>query len=312
MSSTPMLVFSTEKYRYMAEALCAHGGFEAGQILTRHFPDGERYLRLETPVDGRDVVLIGGTVSDADTLELYDLATGTARYGARRLTMIIPYFGYSTMERAVQTGEVITAKTRARLLSSISTASAGNRVILLDLHVEGIAQYFEDGVRTIHVRATPLVMQAARALGGTDFVLGSADTGRAKWVEALANDLGVPVSFVFKKRLSGDETKVTAVSAYCDGAHVILYDDMIRTGGSLIGAARAYVEAGARRVDAIATHGVLPEGALERLRDTGIFQHIITTDSHPRARALAAADDTGFLKVISVADLLADDLRSHP
>ncbi|MFN3199664.1 MAG: ribose-phosphate diphosphokinase [Bradymonadia bacterium] len=312
MNDTPQLVFSTEAYRYMSEALCAHPEFEAGQILTRHFPDGERYMRLETGVDGRDVIVLGGTVSAADTLELYDLATGVVRYGARRLTLVIPYFGYSTMERAVRTGEIITAKSRARLLSSISTASSGNRVILLDLHVEGIAQYFEDGVRPIHVRATPLIMKAARQLGGEDFVLGSADTGRAKWVEALANDLGVSASFVFKKRLSGDETKVTAVSAQCDGAHVIMYDDMIRTGGSLIGAARAYQEAGARRIDAIATHGVLPEGALERLRDSGIFQHIITTDSHPRAQALAEADDTGFLQIVSVADLLADDIRSHP
>lgn len=308
----PPLIFSTERYRYMAESMCSHAGFDAGSVLTEHFPDGERYMRLESEVDGRDVIVLGGTVSDTDTLELFDLATGVVRYGARRITLVIPYFGYSTMERAVRTGEIITAKSRARLLSSIPTASAGNRVILLDLHVEGLAQYFEDGVRPIHVRAVPLIRAAARELGGDDFVLGSADTGRAKWVEALANDLGVSISFVFKKRLSGSDTKVMAVSAHCEGKHVILYDDMIRTGGSLIGAARAYKDAGASRVDAIATHGVLPDGALERLRDAGIFQHVVTTDSHPRARELAEADDTGFLKVLPVAELLADDIRSHP
>src|SRR5262249_38194283 len=155
--------------------------------------------------------------------------------GARRLTLVVPYFGYSTMERAVTAGEVVTAKTRALLLSSIPPAPSGNSALLLDLHSEGLPFYFEGGLVPIHIYATPVVLDAARRLGGEDFVLACVDAGRAKWVQSLANDLGVPASFVFKRRLDAATTEVTAVSAHVRGKPVVIYDDMIRTGGSLLG-----------------------------------------------------------------------------
>src|SRR6185436_652869 len=111
----------------------------------------------------------------------------------------------STMERSVRSGEVVTAKTRARLLSSIPMASRGTQVFLLDLHVNSIAYYFEGGIRPVHVYGKPLVTGAARRLGGDDFVLACTDAGRAKWVESLANDLGVDAAFVYKRRLDGSQ-----------------------------------------------------------------------------------------------------------
>ena len=109
------LVFACRSYAYLQEKLCRETFFEAGQIDTKTFPDGERYFRIRNDVRGREVVLIGGTISEADTTELYDLASGLVAWGADRLQIVIPYFGYSTMERAVKTGEIVTAKTRARL-----------------------------------------------------------------------------------------------------------------------------------------------------------------------------------------------------
>lgn len=303
--SQPILAFSTRRYEYLLQEMCYFGGLEQGTIETRFFPDGERYLRIMSEVEDRDVALIGGTVSDSDTLELYDLACGLVKHGAERLALVIPYFGYSTMERAVRQGEVVTAKTRARLLSSIPTAAWGNRVILLDLHTEGLPHYFEGVVRPVHVYAKPLVLKAARQLGGSDYVLACTDAGRAKWVESLANDLGVIPSFVFKSRIDGEHTKVTAVSAQVQDKHVVIYDDMIRTGGSLLSAAKAYRDAGARSIAAVATHGLFPDGSLNRLRESGLLKSIITTNSHYRARELA--DD--FLQVVSVAELLSTTLR---
>src|SRR5690606_29175505 len=101
--------------------------------------------------------------------------------GARRLDIVIPYFGYATMERAEHAGEIVTAKTRARLLSSIPAAALGNRVFVVDLHVDAITYYFERDVRTTHVYARPLMAAAARELGGSDFVIACTDAGRAKW-----------------------------------------------------------------------------------------------------------------------------------
>jgi ribose-phosphate pyrophosphokinase len=301
------LIFSTAAYTYLAQAIARDGGWQLGDIERRTFPDGEHYLRVVTDPADRDVVLVGGTIDEPSALELYDLACGLVTAGAYRVRLVIPFFGYATMERQVKPGEVVTAKTRARLLSSIPQASRGTQVFLLDLHVDAIAYFFEGGMRPAHVYGKSIVTAAARRLGGDAFVLACTDAGRAKWVESLGNDLGVEVAFVYKRRTSGEDTAVTGVSAQVAGKRVIIYDDMIRTGGSLIGAARAYRDAGATAIDAIATHGVFPGDALTRLRASGLFGRIVTTDSHPRAVALA--DD--FLVVDSTANLFVQHLIAN-
>ena len=305
----PSIVFSTENYRYLKSALCDRGTCEAGELEVRTFPDGERYLRILTECIDRDVVVLGGTISDADTLTLYDLSCATVGQGARSMTLIIPFFGYQTMERRVKRGEVVVAKTRARLFSAIPPAGLGNRVVLVDLHSEGITHYFSGEVRPIHLHARRLILDEIRRLGGDDFVLGATDAGRAKWVESLANDLGVEAAFILKRRLGDGTTQVTALAADVRGRKVIIYDDLIRTGGSLIGAARAYVEEGATSVAAVASHGVLPGDSLQRIMKSGLFSEIVCTDSHPRAVELA--NEPRF-RVVSIAGLLADFLEGRP
>jgi ribose-phosphate pyrophosphokinase len=301
------LVFATSAYGYLGAQIASGGSWELGTIERRTFPDGEHYQRIATDPADRDVILVGGTIDDAATLELYDLACGLVTAGAYRVRLVMPFFGYSTMERAVKHGEIVTAKTRARLLSSIPQASRGTQVFLLDLHVDSIAYYFEGGLRPIHVYGKSLVTAAARRLGGPDFVLACTDAGRAKWVESLANDLKVAAAFVYKRRDSADDTHVTGVSAQVAGKRVVIYDDMIRTGGSLIAAAQAYKDAGAVAIDAIATHGLFPGDSLQRIRSTGLFGQVVTTDSHPRAVALAG----DFLHVDSTARLLVEHLIAN-
>jgi ribose-phosphate pyrophosphokinase len=304
---TTPLVFSISSYDYLGADLAKSAGWQLGAVERRSFPDGEKYLRIATECADRDVMLVGGTISENDTLELYDLACGLVTSGAYRLTLVIPFFGYATMERAVRPGEVVTAKNRARLLSSIPAASRGTQVFVLDLHVSAIAHYFEGGIRPVHVYGKPLVMAAARRLGGSDFVLACTDAGRAKWVESLANDLGVSAAFVYKRRLDGNRTEVTGVSAQVAGKAVIIYDDMIRTGGSLIGAAQAYRDAGATTIDAIATHGLFPGDSLAKIQRSALFRNVVVTDSHPRAHALKGE----FLQVHRVADLLVEHLKDN-
>nr|HEX4313768.1 ribose-phosphate diphosphokinase [Kofleriaceae bacterium] len=301
------IIYSTAAYADLAAQVAQLGGWELGAVERKTFPDGEHYRRIVTDPADRDAVLIGGTIDDAATLELYDFACGLAVSGARCLSLVIPFYGYATMERAVRYGEIVTAKTRARLLSSIPMASRGTQVFLLDLHVDSITHYFEGGIRPIHVYGKTLVTDAARRLGGDDFVLACTDAGRAKWVESLANDLGVTPAFVYKRRLDGESTEVTGISARVAGKRVIIYDDMIRTGGSLIHAAQAYRSAGAISIDAIATHGIFPGDSLAALRVSGLFGKIVVTDSHPRARSLAG----GFLEVTSTAPVLVEHLRTN-
>lgn len=295
------LVFSTAAYEYLRDAICAADGLAAGAVRRKRFPDGELYQRVDSEVYDRDVILVGGTIGEADTLELYDLASALVHYGARRLTLAIPFYGYSTMERRSRPGEVVTAKTRARLLSSLPLAAMGNRVVLIDLHTDGITYYFEGNMRPVHFYANPLIREAIAEVGGREFVLGCTDAGRAKWVESLAHDLGVAVGYVYKRRTEAGTTEVTGVSAHVAGARVVIYDDMIRTGGSLIGAASAYRAHGATSVAAVCTHGLFPADSLARIRASGVIDGVVCTDTHPRAVELA--DD--FLEVRSVAPMLS-------
>ncbi|MEM8607775.1 MAG: ribose-phosphate diphosphokinase [Myxococcota bacterium] len=301
-----VLLFATERYQELGEDIAGAGGFDLGLVERRVFPDGERYRRIETDVARRDVALVGGTIDDVDTLEIYDLASGLVQEGVHTLTLVLPWFGYQTMERSSKRGEIVAAKNRARLLSSIPKAGSGNRVVLIDLHSEGIPQYFSGDVRPVHLHARSVVLQAIRDFGSENFVLGATDAGRAKWVESLANDLQVDAAFVFKRRISETETEVTALAADVEGRSVVIYDDMIRTGGSLISAARSYCDAGASEVFAVCTHGVFAHDSLTKIEASGVLEGIACTNTRPSVNALAG----DFLRVYSVADLVAQHLTS--
>jgi ribose-phosphate pyrophosphokinase len=299
-----MLLFSTSRYNYLKKKLLTTNAFVDGMIEEKFFPDGEAYHRIVTDVRGQEVILLGGTISDAATLELYDLASGLVHYGAKKLTLVIPYFGYATMERAVKMGEVVTAKNRAVLLSAIPAAPFGNQAIMIDLHSEGIPHYFTNNLRTYHLYAKPVIIELAKQFGGNDFIFASTDAGRAKWVESLANDMHVGAAFVYKRRTSGSETQVTGVNADVKNKTVVIYDDMIRTGGSLLQAAKAYKEAGAEKIYVIATHGLFPANSLEKIQHSGLIEQMAVTDTHPNSENLAS----NFLIVKSINELIKSAL----
>ena len=271
----------------------------------QRFPDGEAYHRLPE-IRGDHVVLVGGTIDDAHVLELFDSACAAVMYGAQKLTLLVPYFGYATMERAVKEGEAVKAKARARLLSAIPRSPLGNEIHLVDLHTEGLVHYFENGTFARHIYANRVICDGIRAYAGSSpFILGSVDAGRAKWVQSLAHDLNAPAAFALKQRISATETKLVALSQtnFDSAAIVFIYDDMIRTGGSLVEAAQAYATAGAKRIVAVASHGVLPAQSLDRIQRSGLIERVIVTDSHPRSTELAR--ESSFIQVLSLAATLA-------
>lgn len=296
------VLFSTAPYAYLAQRLLAESGerLEAGRLTVRDFPDGEHYHRIDSEVRGRHVWVLGGTIDDTATLELFDIAQGCVQCGAFSLTIIIPYFGYSTMERGTRPGEIVKAKNRALLFSSIPRTPLGNRIVLFDLHAEGIPYYFDSDVQPLHIYCSSLVQEAALALAGKDFVLASTDAGRAKWIESMANEMGVSGAFIYKRRHSSTETEVLAINAPVEGQHVVIYDDMIRTGGSMLQAARAYLHEGATTISFVTTHGLFTNNALERIADSGLVQRVVSLDTHPNAVKLRHP----LLEVRSVAPLL--------
>lgn len=299
------VVFSTTPYAYLEQALVKQPGFSSGKLQRKTFPDGERLVRIGDELRGKDVVVLGGTYSDEASLELFDLAVGLVGLGVNTLSLVIPYFGYSTQERATRPGEVVTAKARAVLLSAIPRARLTNEAVLIDLHTPGITHYFEGHLHSTHLSAhqIPLgIVTDAKAKGPV--VIGCTDAGRAKWVQNLANEAQVQAAFVYKTRDSSGKTSVTGVNADVKGKHVLLYDDIVRTGGSLLQAAEAYKKAGATLVTGMVTHAVLPGDALQKIQASGLFTALHATDSLPRAKELEAAA-SGFLKVHPLTPLIA-------
>lgn len=279
------IVYTTSRYEEIAEKIKCWAGntpsmvADIDTIKVAQFPDGEDYLKLLKPhLWEYDAIVVGGTQTDTDLLELYDLTYAVSKAGARRITVYIPYYGYSTMERAVKRGEIVKAKTRAVILSSLPGI---DRItfIMTDLHSAGIEHYFEGSCHTIHHYAKDPVLEHCRAIGD-DIVLASTDAGRAKWVESLANDLMVDCAFIIKRRVAGDKTEIAGINADVQNRVVVIYDDMVRTGGSLVAAGKAYRDAGAREVHAIVTHGVLPGDSVMRMEE---FNSFACSDTVPGA-----------------------------
>ncbi len=309
-------IYSTRAYTELATEISHCLGMTTSEVERVNFPDGELYQRVvAVPGAGPNqtvsgpTILVSGTDSEATTLELFDLACELANQ-ATSLILFIPYYGYSTMERSIREGEIVTAKTRALLLSAIPQAPLGNRFVFFDLHSPGIPHYLQAGLAHRHLYGKSLIREMCNGwYPCRDFVLASTDSGRAQWVESLAHDMGVESAYILKQRIDGSRTKVKAVQADVVGKKVVIYDDMIRTGTSLLKAAEAYLTAGASEVSAVATHGVFPPNSLERLKNSGLLMRVGITDSHPKA-LVATHENPEFVTLQSCSRLLADYLRS--
>lgn len=294
-------------------ALADNNPVEVGHPLSARSP----FARLKTSVKGRHVIIVAGTINDPDTMDLLRLANAVYEGGAQSITMVVPYYGYSTMERKAKYGEAIKAKTRARLLSSVPRCPRGNKIVMCDLHAEAMPGCFESGLKPVQLYCGKVIVQ--RLAGESkEWMLASADINRIKWVESMATDAGVDTAYTLKVRRNR-ETKVVGQVGDVGGRPVRMFDDIIRTGGSAIGAAGGYLKPpmkgelqppGATSVDMIATHGVMPGGALAKLHKSGNFRQIIVSDTHPRAVQLAA-EFPDFLRVESVADIIVDHLTGR-
>ncbi len=295
------LFFHTRSYEYLSQETSPR--YELGKIQYKTFDDGEFYQRIESDVRGREVVIVGGTISDIDTMELYDIASGCTQYGALSIEIVIPYFGYSTMERAVHRGEIVKAKSRATLLSHIPRTSLGTSLYLIDLHSEGIPYYFDSDISTVHLRAEDIWTRWIEDLDESSLVIGSTDAGRAKWVEKLANETQSEAAFIYKKR-SGAGVSVSAINADVRDKTVIVYDDMIRSGKSMIQAIQSYKNQGARSIYVIATHGLMSQDCVDAMLDLGV-QKIAITNTHPNSVQYKDSK----VEVLDIAPLIAQTVR---
>jgi len=294
MPNDNVLLYAISPYRYMLENLAQYPGNEIAPFTRKNFGDGETYQRFDSNVRGRHVVLIGST-EDAYIATLIDQASAAVMYGAESLTVVLPFFAYSTMERAnPDMFEVVTAKSRARQLSAIPIARGGTRFLMFDLHAN-IHHYFEGSSLREHIHCESVNLRAIRVIDDDgNCIMSSTDGGRVAWVKRIADVLKKKMAIVLKHREDGETTERLAVYGDVAGKHVVLFDDMVRRGTSAISAAEGLYDAGASRVSVVFTHGVFVPGALENLltlkrpgSSEWLFDRIVTTDTHYRAAEAA-------------------------
>lgn len=316
----PPVILSSEDSQYFANAIAqalGAGTVEALQLSRREFGDGETYYRLELDnrqdLVGRDFVYVSTTKTDKELLELYRVGSGASGYGTHKRIFCIPYFGYSTMERAVRPGEVVTAKTNCRLLSSIPNSGLGNSFMMMDLHAAGLLEYFEGDCARMELYGEDALTQGIRALNlgiesnPSSFVFASADLGRPLWVDTFARRFGTGLAFVQKTR-SLDTTIVGNVIGDVTEKTVIIYDDMTRSAKTLINAAEAYLARGALAVYAVLSHLSLHGPAVVQAIEESPIVKLVATNSHPMSQHPAVLNSKKFL-IVDVSYIFAQAIR---
>jgi ribose-phosphate pyrophosphokinase len=271
------------------------------EMIHKRFSDGERYHAFPASIAGKDLVILGVTHDDSSHQELLDLISGGIYWNAASISVVIPFLGYSTMERAKPSSfEIPKGITRTRQIFK----ARPNYVAFVDLHSEAVLHAHGGEVRTEHVWTDDLVVEKIKKSGLTDYVLVSPDYGFSKRIARLASILNCPHTAADKDRYDTDKTIVGQVSSVVKGKTAIICDDMIRTGGSILQTAKRCLEAGARDVVAHATHLVMAGDSLEKFRK-GPISRIIGSDSYPGRKS----DD--LFDVYSVAPLLAEVIEQH-
>ena len=287
----------------LAEAVAGELGLACAKRRLERFPDGEIDLELLEPVRGRDVFVVQPTSPPADRhlLELALLVDAARRAGARRVTAVVPYFGYARQDRRARGREPL----GARLVADILAVAGVERLVALDLHTEAIESAF--GVPLEHLTAVPLLAQALRASADAGAVVVAPDLGAVKLAERYAALLHLPVAVVHKTRISGSEVSPRGLVGEVQGRLPIVVDDMIATGATATTALAVALGAGARGGAVVAaSHGLFVGGAVARLRLAGIAQ-VIVTDSVATEHLAAPGDE--LVETVSLAPLLAGAIR---
>ena len=308
-----LMVFAGRASKELAESIARHLGIGLGTVQTKSFANGEIYARFEESVRGADVFLVQSTCSvfngvrqsvNDSLFELLLMINAAKLASARRITAVMPWYGYSRQDKKSAPREPITAKMIADILQAVGV----DRVLTMDLHAGQVQGFFN--IPVDHMTAVPILARYFQdlmesELKGERFVVVSPDAGRAKLASHFAEKLGASLAVLTKQRPEHSEVEMTMLIGDVRGRVAIMIDDMIDTAGTLVEGAKKVKEHGATRVYAAATHGLFSPPAFERLEVCDDLEALVVTDTVPLRDGAPKS-----IKQLTSAPILADCIRN--
>jgi ribose-phosphate pyrophosphokinase len=285
----------------LARKIADHLGIPVGEMLVRRFLDGEFYVQINQSVRGDDVFLLQSAAAPVNEhlMELLIMIDSCKRASARRVNVVMPYYFYARQDRKVRPREPVSAKLVANLL----TVAGASRILTVDVHSGQIMGFFD--IPADHLYAGPIIAEyLLKNIPVDGSVVVSPDVGGVARARALAEFLGAPLAIIAKRRPAPNKTEVIEVIGDVKDRTAIIIDDLIDTGGSVIGGANALLERGAKEVYAACTHPVFSGDAAQKLLESPI-KKIIVTDTIP----IPPEKKDSKIVVVSVAGLLAEAIK---
>ncbi len=294
-----MKIISGNSNLPLAQAMAEHLGIELMQANIHRFPDSEIRIDVKENVRGEDVFLVQSTSNPSNDhiMELLIMLDAIKRASARRVTVVIPYYGYARQDRKPGPRTPISAK----LVANLITSAGADRVLTLDLHAGQIQGFFD--IPLDHLYAAPVIVNDIRDNYDTsNLMVVSPDAGGVARARALAKRIDADLAIIDKRRERASVSEVMNVIGNVKGRDCILFDDIVDSGGTLCNAANALIEQGAANVSAYITHGVLSGKAVELVTNSKLKELVITNSIKPTDDVKNAHN----IRVVSIAKLLAD------
>ena len=296
------VLFSGNSNRALAQEMATSLGVELGKANVGRFSDGEVTVEIQQNVRARDVFVVQSTCAptNENVMELLIMVDALKRASARRITAVIPYFGYARQDRRPRSTRVpISAKVVANLLETVGI----ERVLTMDLHADQIQGFFDNPVDNIY--ASPVLLADLKSKNYRDLVVVSPDVGGVVRARALAKQLGCDLAIIDKRRPTVNVSEVMHVIGEIEGRNCVIMDDMIDTAGTLVKAAEVLKERGAKSVYAYCTHAVFSGAAIERMAKSALDE-VVITNTIPLSEAAKSCKK---IRQLSVAFLFAETIR---
>jgi len=300
MAKDELLVFTGNAHPLLAKEICKILKIPLGDMLVSRFSEGEIRVKVNENVRGKDVFLIQPTCPppNENMMELLIIIDALRRASAKRITAVLPYFGYARQDRKDQPRVPITAK----LVANLITVAGADRVLTMDLHAGQIQGFFD--IPVDHLFAVKVFVEYFKKLKIKDLVVVSPDVGGIKMARAYAKRLSAGLAIVDKRRVSPEKAEVMHILGEVKNKNVVIVDDLIATGGSLIEAAFALKNAGAKKIYGAITHPVLSGDSVKKIENSPL-EKLYVTNTIP----IPEEKKSPKICVLSIAPLLAEAIR---